>query len=396
MCECRSPRRSSSRDQLGQRPGGGRLELAAALAQLGRDPGQAEPLVDAPPRSRSASSRPSRRRGSRTPRRAARACTADSRSATLWSLEPVKCCSTLPNWSGATTLRSTFRPAWSITRAPGVARGSGRTPRRVPGERGDHARPSVGGGDDVEVLDRVGAAPQRAGDLDAVGARRARAARRRSARRSAARARAGSAAPACRRSRPRAARAASPRPSGRSPRSPRSSWRSAAARSASSESMPELVVEPARALGPEARAGASSRSAPLGNCARSFCRLRRVARVDRASRASPRASCRCPAARSRGRRARAARRTRRPRARPWRRCGRRGRGTTPRRRARRGRRARRRRRRSGRCVTRSSLRGRSCRGPAWIVLPTYCEAENVERDGRRRCARRAPRRTRAS
>ncbi len=44
--------------------------------------------------------------------------TAASRSCTLWALAPVKCCSTLPNWSGATTLRSTFRPAWVVARAP--------------------------------------------------------------------------------------------------------------------------------------------------------------------------------------------------------------------------------------------------------------------------------------
>ena len=71
-----------------------------------------------PPRSRSAASRRTRRRGSRTRRCAGPRRTALSRSATLWALEPVKCWSTLPNWSGSTTLRSIFMPVCVVTRAP--------------------------------------------------------------------------------------------------------------------------------------------------------------------------------------------------------------------------------------------------------------------------------------
>ena len=94
------------------------LELAAALAQLRRDPRRARAARRPPPRSRSAVVSPvasSRIPYSLTcsPRR-----TAASRSATLCAFEPVKCWSTLPNWSGSTTLRSTFMPAWVITRAP--------------------------------------------------------------------------------------------------------------------------------------------------------------------------------------------------------------------------------------------------------------------------------------
>ena len=46
MWQCRSPRRSSTRDQVGERPRRRGLQLPAPLAQLGRDPRQAEPLVD--------------------------------------------------------------------------------------------------------------------------------------------------------------------------------------------------------------------------------------------------------------------------------------------------------------------------------------------------------------
>ena len=42
VCTCRSPRRSSQRDQLRQTPSPGRLDLAAILAQLRRNPGQAD------------------------------------------------------------------------------------------------------------------------------------------------------------------------------------------------------------------------------------------------------------------------------------------------------------------------------------------------------------------
>ena len=97
--------------------------------------------------------------------------TADSRSATLCALEPVKCCSTLPNWSGSTTFRSTFMPEWVTSRAPAVAGLRAPTRRAAARQRGDQRGGVGGGGDDVEVLDRVGPAAQRAGDLDAVGRR---------------------------------------------------------------------------------------------------------------------------------------------------------------------------------------------------------------------------------
>ena len=148
-----------------------RLELAAALAQLGRDPRRARAPRRPPPRSRSAASRRSRRRGSRTRRRAGPRRTADSRSATLCALAPVKCCSTLPNWSGSTTLRSTFMPACVSTRAPASPAELHRLDQRQLGQRRGQRGGVVGGGDDVEVLDRVGQAPQRAGDLDAIGRR---------------------------------------------------------------------------------------------------------------------------------------------------------------------------------------------------------------------------------
>ena len=96
------------RDQLGQLALVGRLELAAALAQLRLDVGEAEPLVDArlvgeevrPSSPLDSSAMPcSETERPRAERR--------SRSCTLWSAEPVKCCSRLPKVSRA---RSAGRP----------------------------------------------------------------------------------------------------------------------------------------------------------------------------------------------------------------------------------------------------------------------------------------------
>ena len=53
----------------------------------------------------------------------------------------------------------------------GVARRLHRLDQRQLGQRGRQRSGIVGGGDDVEVLDGVGLAPQRAGDLDALGGR---------------------------------------------------------------------------------------------------------------------------------------------------------------------------------------------------------------------------------
>jgi hypothetical protein len=107
--------RSPPRSGAGSRRRG-RLELAAVLAQLGRDPRQAEALVDL-------------LLGRAAVRLAGRVVedpvlgdvqalrTAASRSATLCSLEPVKCWSRLPNWSGSTTRKSTAIPVWVRPRA---------------------------------------------------------------------------------------------------------------------------------------------------------------------------------------------------------------------------------------------------------------------------------------
>ena len=156
---------------------------------------------------------------------------------------------------------------------------------------------SLGGGDDVEVLDGVGQAPRRAGQLDAVATPGARAAPRRSPRpissavcSSIARRR------ASRRRRRRTRRAPPPRTSRRSPRTSRSCCGLGGGAQRVERVDPELVEEPARALGPEARAGASCRqpgrelrAQPLERRDRRPCRAAR--------RSSPRASCRCRAAR---------------------------------------------------------------------------------------------------
>ena len=121
------------------------------------------------------------------------------------------------------------------------------------GEGGQQRRRVGGGGDDVEVLDRVGQAPRRAGQLDAVARPGARAAPRRSpspiSQRLVEQHRAAS---APRRRRRRTPRARPPRTSRPKPRTSRSCWASAAARSALERVDAELVVELARALGPEA------------------------------------------------------------------------------------------------------------------------------------------------
>ena len=65
-----------------------------------------------------------------------------------------------------------------------------------------------------------------------------------------------------------------------------------------------------------------------------------------------------------------------PRGSPWRRCGRRRRGRRPRRRARRGSRAPRTPPLSRRCAFVTSLR--AALPGAWLILPTYNEAENIE------------------
>ena len=89
----------------------------------------------------------------------------------LCCLEPVKCWSRLPNWSGATILRSTCSPVWVRIRTPasvGVPADSIRSSSAA--ARGKRER--VGRGrDHVEVLDAVGHPPRRAGELDPLGGR---------------------------------------------------------------------------------------------------------------------------------------------------------------------------------------------------------------------------------
>ena len=84
----------------------------------------------------------------------------------LCSLEPVRCWSRLPNWSGATIRRSTARPLCVCSRTPASLGVAGaldevelaRRPRES--ERVGRRR------DDVEVLDAVGHPPRRAGELN--------------------------------------------------------------------------------------------------------------------------------------------------------------------------------------------------------------------------------------
>ena len=144
-------------------------------------------------------------------------------------------------------------PACVITRAPASPARAHRLDQRQLAQRRRQRRRVLGGGDDVEVLDRVGLAAQRAGHLDLLGAGC-------DAQRAddllgdrAARARAGSAAPA-----PPSGDSASVSSSCSSTfaPNPRSSriFCCLGGRAQRIERVdPELVVEPARALGPEAR-----------------------------------------------------------------------------------------------------------------------------------------------
>ena len=121
MWECRSPRRSSSVDELGQRAGRARppARRGPRAARAGSTAGRAARRPASSVAQRSVSPVASSRMPyseTCSPRR-----TAASRSATLWSLEPVKCWSTLPNWSGATILRSTLMPAWQPHARAGLA-----------------------------------------------------------------------------------------------------------------------------------------------------------------------------------------------------------------------------------------------------------------------------------
>ena len=186
---CRSPRRShsstsSGSDALRAPPRAPRAPRAAragsTAARAARRP---------PPRSRSAA--PRRVSSSSIPY--SETCrprrTAASRSCTLWALEPVKCCRTLPNCSGATTLQVDLHPR---VRDDPARRLRPRWTRLHELELGERARPAPPRSAAVAMMSmsfpRVGPAPARgAGELDRAGPAGARAARRRSARRPAAR-----------------------------------------------------------------------------------------------------------------------------------------------------------------------------------------------------------------
>ena len=143
--------------------GGGRVHVQVALEVLELDQLRAaRPCAPPParraPRAARAGSRAARA-ARRPPPRSRSACvspvsssripysemcsprrTAFSRSATLCALEPVKCCSTLPNWSGSTTFRSIFIPSgWSRARR---RRPSSARTRRAPARRACARAPS--------------------------------------------------------------------------------------------------------------------------------------------------------------------------------------------------------------------------------------------------------------
>ena len=138
---CRSPRMSLELDQLGQLALARRLELAAVLAQLGRDPLHPEQLVDLLLGGARVRWSPSRRRRSPysltwRPRR-----TASVRSASLCLPEPVKCWSRLPNVSSGTIRRSTGRPEWVIALAPAAPEDCDLVDQRQLAERRRRAPP---------------------------------------------------------------------------------------------------------------------------------------------------------------------------------------------------------------------------------------------------------------
>ena len=94
--------------------------------------------------------------------------TAYSRSSTLCCFEPVRCWSTLPNWSGSTTRKSICRPLWVDAARAGLAARADLAQQLHLGERLRQRGRVVRRRDDVEVLARVGHAARAAGDLDAV------------------------------------------------------------------------------------------------------------------------------------------------------------------------------------------------------------------------------------
>ena len=350
-------------------------QLAAALAQLRLDVVEAEQLVHlllgrAACASRRSSSSSMPYSLTCRPRR-----TAYSRSATLCCLEPVRCWSTLPNWSGATTRKSTAQPVVGDDPRARLAARPHLADQLQLGERLRRAPPgrarsrSMSRSLQVSVMRR--ALP---GDLDAVRGRMRAQRARRSARRSP------STADSSSRSRWPVARSSAverredvllglrAEPGDRCAAAPPS----AASRSSSSVAMPSSSWILRAVFGPRpgmlrearpARRGTSRAASPPAGSRRSRA----------APRSSPRASCRrCGS--SVARPSRGELRDRRGRL-PHRLAppgGRRPPGRRPRRRARRGRPARPGRRRSRRSSSRDVDVRRYCRDaePTWPPGPS--------------------------
>ena len=370
-------------------------ELAAVLAQLGRDPRQAEQRVDLLLGRAAVRLAGRRRRGSRTRETCSPRRTAASRSATLCALEPVKCCSRLPNWSGSTTRRSIGRPV--CVRAAGgvVARRRGRLDEV---ELAEARRAARGGSVAVAMMSRslTESAMRRAepasSTRSAAGMRAQRLDDRRR-RRCSARCSSIALRAASRRRRPRSAASTDSSNFGPKPAHVAQALRSRPPRAARRASRcPARRRACARAWA-RARAGASCRAGRAGTSPRSFSA---AGIVPVSSSATSFSSSVLPMPGQRRDRA-LARRARRPsaapRAPPWPRCGRRARGARPRRRARRGRRARRRARRSWRSGGRARHRRR---GRARVRAPmpgppgSSCRPTTRPRTSRRSCAPRRP------
>ena len=165
----RSPRMSPSSISSGSSVFARGRQLAAVLAQLGRDPLHAEPLVDLLLGRDRRPSRRSRRRRCRTRSRAGRAspppCAAPRCAARAG--EVLK---QVAEASSGTIRRSTGRPEWVSALAPASPEACTSSTASSRGERLDQRRRVAGRGHDVEVLDGVGPAPGAAGELDPIAA----------------------------------------------------------------------------------------------------------------------------------------------------------------------------------------------------------------------------------
>ena len=170
MWLCRSPRMSAELDQLREPAGrGGRLQLAAVLAQLGLDVGEAEPLVDLGLGRVGHRRVPSPAASSRIPY--SETCrprrTAASRSAALCRPGAREVLEKAPE--GGRTRRSAGprrrRRAFARGRRPGSRSSRSRSPRTT-SRRSSKRLGILARRHDVDVLDGVRAAPDRAGQPD--------------------------------------------------------------------------------------------------------------------------------------------------------------------------------------------------------------------------------------